>query len=150
MLDTRIPFSSPVGRINGPYLPVTFINPHTGDRQEASALIDTGADCCVLPREFAELLGHNYEKGFSKQIAGATGSMTVFDHTAILKCDQYTSAECLVSFCQGLRTPLLGVMGFLENFHLNINYPHRYFELSIPTENAGYISSADLGNWPTP
>jgi len=55
--------SGDYGSIARPYLRVRYINPHTDKNLQAWALIDTGADDCVLPASFAGLLGHNLIAG---------------------------------------------------------------------------------------
>ena len=36
------------------FLDVTYLNPHSGKHVKAKALIDTGADVCLLPSDFCK------------------------------------------------------------------------------------------------
>lgn len=44
-----------------PWLPVKIINPHTKQSISLYGLIDTGADECAIPAQFAPTIGHNLQ-----------------------------------------------------------------------------------------
>jgi len=119
-----------------PFLYVNYINPHTGDSFPTWALIDTGADDCVLPAEFAELLGHNLEMGTRTNIVSANGCSIAYRHTMKIEIpDKNTDAplfstqETMITFIEGLKQPLLGTDSFLCHFRLTIDYPIEQFSL---------------------
>lgn len=123
-----------------PLLQVKYINPHTDQHLSAWALIDTGADTCVLPDMFAELLGHNLERGEKTEIVGASGNGIAYKHTMKIEIPGFCTEETLVSFVPNLRQPLLGVENFLSNFCLTIDYPKQRFSMKFsdaadPNEN---------------
>jgi len=134
---------------NGPRRPllnVKLINPHTGMDLKTWALIDTGADNCVLPASFAQPLGHNLKAGDSRQILSASGNSKAYDHTMRIEIPGHSTEDILVTFLEGLPQPLLGVRNFLSNFCLTIDYPNERFSLKY--------SQADPDqpplSWPTP
>lgn len=119
-----------------PFLYVNYINPHTGISFPTWALIDTGADDCVLPAEFAELLGYNLKAGTLTNIISANGSSDAYRHTMRIEIpDQntgdplFSTQETKVTFINGLKQPLLGTDSFLCHFRLTINYPIEQFSL---------------------
>jgi predicted aspartyl protease len=136
-----------------PYLKVRYINPHTEDNTLAWALIDTGADDCVLPASFAEILGHDLEAGERTMIAGVHGEDVAYRHTTIIKIpgdlpeDTFSTEETLISFVDNLPQPLLGVRSFLSHFKLTVNFPNMYFSLEkVERENPDDYQNP----WPTP
>ena len=64
MTSAYIPFTKfNDNDIARPWLPVTIHNPHTKLSIKVYGLIDTGADECAIPAEYAPLLGHNLQAG---------------------------------------------------------------------------------------
>jgi len=112
-----------------PWLPVTIINPNTNQEVKIYGLIDTGADDCALPAEFASRLGHNLQNGSSRIIGTGNGETKAYSHTVKIKAGDYTSQNVLLDFMPNLDIPLLGVKSFLSNFILKINYPKQKFSL---------------------
>ena len=52
------------GDLPRPLLPVRVSNPASSSLPiDELALIDTGADCCFLPRDLAEAIDHDFTKG---------------------------------------------------------------------------------------
>ena len=112
-------------------LEVKYINPHANKHFSAWALIDTGADSCVLPESFAELLGHNLKAGEKINVGGVGGSSTGYRHTMMLEIPNFCTGETMVGFLPNLRQPLIGVGAFLSNFKLTIDYPKQQFSLNF-------------------
>ncbi len=119
-----------------PYLYVNYINPHTGDSLSAWALIDTGADDCVLPAEFAEMLGHDLEAGTLTNIISANGASEAYRHTMKIEIPNqetgdslFSTQETMITFIPGLKQPLLGTDSFLCHFRLTVDYPIEQFSL---------------------
>lgn len=126
----NIPFTAiRKGDIPRPFLPVIITNPENGLSTQTIGLVDTGADECAIPADFAEILGHDLHKGRKKTIETAGGAATGYTHTVSLNIGGYEIKHALIDFMIGLSVPLLGVRSFLKNFELNINYPKKTFSL---------------------
>jgi predicted aspartyl protease len=132
-MDLRnIPFTQ-IGAGNSPkpWLPILIINPHTGKRVPTFGLIDTGADECALPASFAEILGHDLQKGAPKDISTGNGTTISYSHTVAIEIDDFHTEDVLIDFMPNLSVPLLGVRSFLSRFILTINYKDRNFTLQL-------------------
>ncbi len=124
-------------------LRIRIRNPHTGQHLSTVGLIDTGADECALPAEFAQILGHDLEAGQVKYIATGNGVATAFSHTCsieILAPHPTGSAregivhmieQAPIDFLPNLNTVLLGVGNFLGRFVLTVDYPRSMFSIRI-------------------
>ncbi|MBM3249080.1 MAG: hypothetical protein FJZ10_06670 [Candidatus Omnitrophica bacterium] len=112
-----------------PWLPITIINPHTNKSIKIFGLIDTGADECALPAQYAVLLGHNLQAGFPKEINTGNGKTFAYSHTVHIEVDGFKLENILVDFMPNLYVPLLGVKSFLSNFILTVDYPNLSFSL---------------------
>jgi len=120
---------------------IRICNPHTGQSLNTIGLVDTGADECALPAEFAQILGHDLEAGQVKQIATGNGVTTAYSHTCrieilapnVAETSQEDTAcvteETPIDFLPNLNTVLLGVGNFLGNFVLTVDYPRRVFSI---------------------
>ena len=114
-----------------PFLPVTIINPTTHKSINMWGLIDTGADECALPAEFASRLGHSLQNGYSKTIGTGNGQTVAYSHTVQIKAGDYITQNVIIDFMPNLDIPLLGVKSFLSNFTLKIAYPEQKFSLCL-------------------
>ena len=114
-----------------PWLPIIILNPHTGKNIKTYGLVDTGADECALPASFAEILGHNLQKGTPKEISTGNGITIAYSHTVSIKIDDFRTDNVLIDFMPNLSVPLLGVRSFLSNFILTINYKIQTFSLKL-------------------
>ena len=114
-----------------PWLPVVIINPHTNKRIEVYGLIDTGADECALPAQYAPLIGHNLQAGFPKEINTGNGKTLAYSHTVCLKVGDFTVKDVLIDFMPNLNVPLLGANSFLSKFVLTIDYPNSLFSIAL-------------------
>lgn len=117
--------------ISRAWLPVTIINPHTNKNIKVYGLIDTGADECALPAQYAVLLGHNLQSGYPKEINTGNGKTLAYSHTVRIEIPDFTVQDTLIDFMPNLVVPLLGVKSFLSNFILTIDYPNLTFSLRI-------------------
>jgi len=120
--------------IRGPasYLPARITNPETGLSVVNYALVDTGADNCVIPKSIAVALGHNFDGQDvrSAKTQGVSGSTPVYMHTfdlELLTADRakvfFSVSNVLIS-CVAPEIPvLLGVADCLKRFTLTVNYP---------------------------
>jgi|GEM_PF-1175984 len=144
IIDTRMRAISSDG-VKRPYLDILYINPHSKLELKATALIDTGADCCVVPHSYAEILGHNYVKGNPRNINGVNGQSECFSHTMKIEIPNFCTNEIQIIFSPGIKEPILGVRTFLSNFLLQVDYPNERFSLHEPQKLNESISS-----WPLP
>ncbi|MEK7397653.1 MAG: retropepsin-like aspartic protease [Candidatus Poribacteria bacterium] len=117
-----------------PWLPVIVTNPHTKKEIKIYGLIDTGADECALPAQFAPLLGHDLQSGYPKEINTGNGKTLAYSHTICLTIDEFMVKNVLIDFMPNLNVPLLGVKSFLSNFLLIIDYPDFAFSLESKTK----------------
>ena len=120
--------------IRGPasYLPVRITNPETGLSVVNYALVDTGADNCVIPKSIAVALGHNFDgQGVrSANTQGVSGSTPVYMHTfhlELLTADRtkvfFSVSNVLISCVTPEIPVLLGVVDCLKWFKLTVDYP---------------------------
>jgi predicted aspartyl protease len=117
------------GNTPKPWLPIVISNPHTGKSISTYGLVDTGADECALPASFAEILGHNLQKGTPKDISTGNGITIAYSHTVSIETDGFHTENVLIDFMPNLSVPLLGVRSFLSKFILTVNYKDQTFSL---------------------
>jgi predicted aspartyl protease len=124
-------------------LPICLRNPHDPSATiHTWGLIDTGADACAIPAQLAKELGHDFLKGYSKQISTGNGQSEAFGHTMEIDIfgfmatgDVDTSKSVIkipkatIDFMPNLNVILLGVSLFLEKCKLTIDYPSQYFTI---------------------
>jgi predicted aspartyl protease len=135
------------GSIARPYLQVRYLNPHSGRSLRAWPLIDTGADDCVLPADYAVLLGHDLKAGGKVRVRGVHGHDMAYQHTTVIEIPGFSTREILISFIRNLNQPLLGVRSFLSHFELTVDYPNENFSLGEVKKD----NTEDPGEyWPTP
>jgi predicted aspartyl protease len=120
-------------------LPIVIHNPHNGKKMQTWGLIDTGADDCSLPAQFASVLGHDLIKGNVTEINTGNGKTNAYAHTTCIdifslkeKRCVYTIHETPVDFMPNLSVVLLGVRSFMSNFVLTMDYPQQRFSLNLP------------------
>lgn len=129
---TNIPFRKfGPNDIPRPWLPVLIRNPHTDKEIEVYGLIDTGADECALPAQYAPLLRHNLQAGYPKEINTGNGKTLAYSHTVCLQVHDFTIKDVLIDFMPNLSVPLLGTKSFLSNFVLTIDYPNSTFSIKL-------------------
>jgi len=120
-------------------IPIRITNPATGDACIVFALIDTGADTCVIPKNLSDKLNHNFSaEGVHSTITGGIGGQSkTFKHTfnlEILNSDRnkvvYSVGNLLVDCVDENIPPLIGVKDFLQHFEVEIDYPAKTIALS--------------------
>ncbi len=117
------------GDIPRPWVPATITNPHSGKSTKIWGLIDTGADECALPADYAILLGHNLQAGKPKTVNTGNGITLAYSHTMCIKVNNIELENILIDFMPNLQTCLLGVRNFLSKFVLTVDYPKKRFSL---------------------
>lgn len=138
----KYPFLSlSAGNVPRPFLPIQIINPHTGKSTRTFGLIDTGADDCALPAQFAALLGHDLLNGVVKTINTGNGGTNAYAHTTRIDIFSlngggsgpvFTINDTPIDFMPNLNVVLLGVRNFLGRFVLEIDYPNQVFSIRQP------------------
>lgn len=123
-----------------PFIPIRVTNPATHTSVSIMALVDTGADKCVMPENVVTRTGHNL-KGNGVQIESSMGvmgsSLNCYKHTMIieiispdLKKIIWKSKELLINCVEHNNIPpLLGSADVLR--HLNLTFNYRSEELLI-------------------
>lgn len=112
-----------------PWLPVTISNPHTKQAISLYGLIDTGADECAVPAQFAPMIGHNLQAGQQKEINTGNGKTAAYAHTLSFETKGIIIENVLIDFMPNLNVVLLGVKSFLSNFKVVIDYKNNKFSL---------------------
>ncbi|MEI9921219.1 MAG: hypothetical protein WDO14_20885 [Bacteroidota bacterium] len=119
-----------------PYVPVMVMCPNTGLAQGFMALVDTGADACLMPGGVTRILGNAINTGKSNP-NGATGvgatKMPTWKHELIItlmspdKRGPIWIGKTLEIDCaeQTNLSVLLGTIGFLENFKATFDYANK-------------------------
>lgn len=85
------------------------------------AKLDTGAECCIFQRDYAEQLEINVESGVPKTFHTVTGSFEAYGHTLILSCfDWEYEATVYFAASADYRRNVVGRLGWLQQFRLAI------------------------------
>lgn len=126
-------------------LPIRVTNPATNLSIRSWGLIDTGADDCAFPAQYASILGHNLLAGSQKEIGTGNGITIAYAHTCridIYKVEPNGTAsdteivhvieDTSLDFMPNLNCILLGTRNFLSKFILTINYPRKIFSARFP------------------
>ena len=96
-------------RILRPVIPIEFLYNEEVVRYEV--LVDSGADCNILPAEIGELLGIDVETGRKSNVGGITGGgMPFFLHTVTMRVGGW-SYEVPVGFMPSMPALGYGVVG---------------------------------------
>jgi predicted aspartyl protease len=112
-----------------PWLPVIIKNPHTQQAISVYGLIDTGADECAIPAQYAPLIGHDLQAGFQKIINTGNGATLAYAHTLSIESKSIKIENVRIDFMPNLNVVLLGVKSFLSNFILVVDYKASTFSL---------------------
>ncbi|WP_336092472.1 retropepsin-like aspartic protease [Leeuwenhoekiella sp. CH_XMU1409-2] len=111
---------------------IRISNPSTGKSQAVKALIDTGADVCMLPMMLANYLGLPFDDAHksNSNIKGVTGkALETYEYDLQVDVLDVTMRNIVhtltVKFKYGrnnLYPPILGTEGFLEHSKLTVDY----------------------------
>ncbi len=92
------------------------------------ALIDTGADYSIFPREVAEELGITVEKGEMIVLDGAGGSIVAYLHPLKVRfCEKEVDIKACFSEKENIPENILGRKDVINNFQLTLSKD--WFEL---------------------
>ena len=109
-----------------------------GKRLRYEALIDSGADECILDAQLAQILGINYRRGIKRMVGGITGAEQVYYACPVVIGAVEWSFETLVGFMPNMPDfgyGVLGQKGFFENFVVKFDYTKLEIQLSARVKN---------------
>lgn len=132
---TRVPVSDVYGKkIGETYRPIVSLSLfHGPKRLNVLALVDTGADECLFPGEFARLLGHNLTKGNPRTFAGIGGTITGYLHQTDVKIGPF-KLRINIYYSDDWNKwgfGLLGQNGFLTRFDAFFSRKDKEFSLTL-------------------
>lgn len=104
-----------------------------------SAVIDSGSDVCIYPKELADDLGIALNQKHKENFTGAGGNtFEVFPSTAkiqhLIRRNGFRSIIWQpenVYFAENQIIALLGMSGFLDKFKVVVNGPVKEFEIFV-------------------
>lgn len=98
------------------------------------ALVDSGADACLFPRDVADILGISVGEGRRADLTGIGGNrIPFFFHEVEILFGQY-QIRTQVGFAKGSigATGLLGQKGFFDQFTVSFHLKNGFFEVRKP------------------
>jgi len=132
---TEVPVSDVYGKkIGEAYRPIVSLTLFYGSKKlNVLALVDTGADECLFPGEFAKLLGHNLTKGKPRTFAGIGGAITGYLHQTDVKLGPH-KFRINIYYSDDWNKwgfGLLGQNGFLTRFDALFSRKEKEFSLIL-------------------
>lgn len=132
-----------MGGVYRPLVPVMACNPIDKKEQLIWAILDTGADACILPKGIAEITGHNLKgDGVQQNINQGVGESKVsaWKHTFVLKlltadCSSvaWKTKSILVDCLEHDNAPaLIGWRDFMEHLNIRFNYATKRIIIEVP------------------
>ena len=112
------------------------------------ALVDSGADACLFPRDVAEVLGINLRSGPCASLTGIGGNRVPFYfHEVEILFSQY-HIRTLAGFAkEGIGAAgLLGQKGFFDQFIVSFDNKSNYFEVKEPGLLSRLKTTLHIGN----
>lgn len=132
---TKVPISDIYGKkIGEAYRPIVSLTLFYGTKiLNVLGLVDTGADECLFPGEFATLLGHDLSKGKPRTFVGIGGAITGYLHQTYAKLGPYKFVVNIYYSDDWNKWGfgLLGQNGFLTRFDANFSRKDREFSLTL-------------------
>ncbi len=139
-LKVKFPFLK-TGQANSrPALFIRLTCHETGQFQDTTGIIDSGAARCCAPASFAEILGMNLTAGVHRSVRTAGGEVYGYEHDCALKIwntneimednkvVEHEFANISFIFMPSLKEVLLGA-NFLDKFNFGVDFQHRVFWL---------------------
>jgi len=124
-------YGKQVGEAYRPIMPLELL--HDTKNINVLALVDTGADECLFPGEFAIILGHNLTKGNPRTFAGIGGAITGYLHQTDVKIGPH-KLRINIYYSNDWNKwgfGLLGQNGFLTRFDAFFSRRNQEFSLII-------------------
>lgn len=132
---TKVPVSDVYGKkIGEAYRPIVSLSLFYGGKKlNVLALVDTGADECLFPGEFARILGHNLTKGKPRIFAGIGGAITGYLHQTVVKLGPF-KFRINIYYSDDWNKwgfGLLGQNGFLTKFDAFFSRRDKEFSITL-------------------
>jgi len=110
------------------------------------ALVDSGSEYCLFPKDIADLLGINVTAGPRLLITGIGNSkINFFFHEIEILLDKYYIKTKVGFATSGIGTSgLLGQQGFFEHFLVSFNYRNNYIEFKKPGLINSFVSKLGI------
>lgn len=130
-----------------PQIPIRVTNPFNGLSLNCYALIDTGADYCVFPKNIAEKTGHNLDGNDVKSYISqgvSENCVSVFQHTFTIELYAFdrktiiwsSKKETIGCVNHDNIPPLLGFNDFVSQFIISFDYATKTITIEIPFKNS--------------
>ncbi len=110
---------------------ITVALQYQNTKQKFSALVDSGADACLFPKDVAEVLGIDVKSGqrtFFTGIGG--GEIPFYFHEIEIFIGEY-QIRAKVGFSTSTigTTGLMGQQGFFDSFIISFDYKNKFIEI---------------------
>lgn len=126
--------------ISRPVIPIVIRNTRTGASVRYFALVDSGADMCILPGELAELIGIDIAAGERFTVSGVVAGATRPYYMHQVEVDVGGARKVtLVGFMpelSGNGYGLLGQVGFFDRFQF-VKFSHALGAIELGAELSG-------------
>ncbi|WP_299519527.1 hypothetical protein [Winogradskyella sp.] len=140
MTKVEYPFTDIGNGHHRPYLPIIILNPKTGQNCITRAILDTGADDCMMPLMVHQRAGFKVDKTKKPdgQVSGIAGKkidawkktmiiqLLDKDRKVVVKTTKPIKVDCVMI---NQTPPLLGTKTFLHDIKVTLDYPKKTFTL---------------------
>ena len=110
---------------------ITVALQYQNTKQKFSALVDSGADACLFPRDVAEVMNIDIKSGARAFFTGIGGGQIPFYfHEVDLFVGEY-QVRTMAGFSTSTigTTGLLGQQGFFDHFIISFDYKNKFIEI---------------------
>jgi hypothetical protein len=113
------------------YRPFLAVRMTSGGKfTDTFCLVDSGADCCMMPAALGRLIGIDIESGAQQEIRGiAHQAAKTYRHFVHITVPRLGSFDTNVAFSTDLRYGILGQEGFFEKFRVIFDRKKLLFEV---------------------
>jgi len=110
---------------------IKIVVSYNGGKQKLFALVDSGADSCLFPKDVADVLGIDVRSGKQVFYTGIGGHQVLFYfHEIEIFVGKYKFKTMAGFANSGIgTTALLGQRGFFENFKVTFDRKNKYTEI---------------------
>lgn len=114
-----------------PYLEISIINEHSQNKFiSLPCLVDTGADICMLPADYAKTLGHDLKSVDPIVFSGIGGDATGYKHSNLVEVKgKRFKCDFIFSESDNIENGILGHRDFFLNLIVVFNSKAGYFSL---------------------
>ncbi len=127
-----------------PKIPITLENPDTGiTTARIFALVDTGADRCMMPKYIADSTGHQLKHpAAEKKVMTGIGGVGIDTWLHTFKISLWNPEQSAIAWTSPNQKigcvehdnvgPILGSSDFLKHFSVKVNYLTKEVVIEIP------------------